>query len=630
MPFARVGAMPQPNNTSKQRNSSRSGRNSSSRQKGITMEDLKKQTALRLAQEQRQKQQATTPFVEPAAPRTAHAFSPLDPASASHRQPPPSQLHHNTQYSHSNSNHSYAANSYYDTPHSVQGHRQEQSNSYIAGKPFEANATLNRFSPPNHSNHTFTETRSVETSQQSAPPVNHSFPQDARVLGSAPVAPFVAQSSSDRDPSAAPQGSNKSKLPHGLTVHELKEMTKARLQAEASDRSDTMEPLDARRFSPLDFESLPDTRERTASRDSGVNNSAGAGAPFLQHSSDSMSSIPSLVHVGQVGQQYREHQVSNRPARISPVPPGLQGSTHNSMPSLTAVPNQQQSRVDAWDNASAASGSDSVYSSGMGSSFLQPADSDVPLNRARAHSSSHVQVSQTSFSPARASPGGSSFFDTAVGSGNRLRASTMSPRTDSIHEDRPTFHGDELRMPNFSSNARSVLHSRPSIRSYSPVMEFGSGDTILGQQPGLAPLRGADWNRPRTASATSLPPASHDFDRFNRDRANTFNGFSTSHGNVDPFSRDIPSALTENFLSGTAADTRPSPLVAPPGFGRSSDQEIRGFSSTRPLGSSLLRGDGVDNLAMGFGSFLQLSGGVDDAPSRSNHSNRNGFDSFQN
>ena len=50
----------------------------------------------------------------------------------------------------------------------------------------------------------------------------------------------------------------KSKLPHGLTVHELKEMTKARLQSEAAEKSNDFHEIQAvsrDRVSPLDFDS---------------------------------------------------------------------------------------------------------------------------------------------------------------------------------------------------------------------------------------------------------------------------------------------------------------------------------------------------------------------------------------
>ena len=63
----------------------------------------------------------------------------------------------------------------------------------------------------------------------------------------------------------------KTKLPHGLTVHELKEMTKARLQSEAAEKSNEFSEIQSVSrdpVSPLDFDSGESMRERTMSRDS--------------------------------------------------------------------------------------------------------------------------------------------------------------------------------------------------------------------------------------------------------------------------------------------------------------------------------------------------------------------------
>lgn len=424
----------------------------------------------------------------------------------------------------------------------------------------------------------------------------------------------------------------KQKLPHGLTVSELKEMTKARLQAEAAEKPGSERPndylVDSRRMSPLDFDSVPETRERAPSRDSGWNDD------FLHRGPGSTNSIPSLV---QVSQQPRDS--FGRQPQVSPLPVGF----HNSG-STSTFPQQKS---DAWESVSVAShnstalsenyGSESVISSGIGSGYAQPPESDARYDQTNPFTG----LEEVSFvSSVHTSPStGNMLFDATIG-GNRRRAMTSSPRTMSIHEDRPILHSDELRMPSFSSSSRGTLHSRPS-GNYSPVLGFGLDDQYLSQHPGLAPLGGTDLNRPRTFSGTSAPSRSHVTFEFNRDRANTFNGFSTARSQGDGLTDCESTVLTESFLRvsrselegrGNAihSDSLSGALSSPPGFfsgsvlpnascnvaplttARSSD-----LSSTWAGGisSSFFESD-LGDLADTMGSILKLSGVGSERPDR--------------
>lgn len=449
-------------------------------------------------------------------------------------------------------------------------------------------------------------------------------------------------------------GKAKQKLPHGLTVHELKEMTKARLQAEAADIPESGEPrelsIDSRRLSPLDFDSVPEVRERAFSRDSGYNNNH-----LLHHGPGSTSSIPSMV---QVNSQSRDSAFGRQP-QVSPLPAGF----HNSGTSF------QQPKVDAWESISVAShnstvvsenyGSDSAYSGGLGSGYAQPSESDMyiqgtPFNGQQRGAAFEETISYSS--SAHASPSNAnSLFDATIG-GNRRRAMTHSPRAISIHEDRPILPSDELIMPNnFSSSSRGTLQSRPSSRNFSPVLGLGLDDSYLGQNAGLAPLGGTDLNRTRTSSVTSLPLSSHGALEFNRDRANSFSGFSTGQPRADGLTDSISNALTDSFLRVSQHEAEGSVnhnshafsegITAPPGFGSNNipstmvgANHVPAFSQGGPVniarqssfpntwdepnqtvvasGSTWFGAQGIEDLANSMGSILKLSGVGSDRPDR--------------
>lgn len=247
------------------------------------------------------------------------------------------------------------------------------------------------------------------------------------------------------------------KLPHGLTVQELKEMTKARLQAEAAARHEiasSQENSPHRRLSPIDFDA-PEVRERSMSRDS------------------------------------------------------------------------------------ASLGSESVFSSGIGSGVLSQPDSDfasIPFNRSLSYTTGQSKAVEAKIVDGRsitASPSssGSLLFAAAVGPGNRRRAATLSPKAGSILEDFPQVDAN-LAMPNFSSSARTPLHSRSNqIHGSSSVQR--SDNSFFSQTSSLFGFDGVS-NRARAESATSLPPISHTAEEFALDNVHKQlpvpPGFSSTNG----------------------------------------------------------------------------------------------------
>jgi len=366
-----------------------------------------------------------------------------------------------------------------------------------------------------------------------------------------------------QDPSGAKSG--KQKLPHGLTVYELKEMTKARLHAEAVDRIDTDRKESAFEnrggFSPVEFESPSEARERAMSRDSASRNNH---VVLRQGSaSDSITSIPSMV---QVNQPSREGHHGRQP-NLSPLHPRFQ----------SFVP---------FGSATPSNDAGSVGQTGVESSSQE--DRSPP-------------------SSALASPSNSSFFDSTIGSGNRRRALTSSPKQGLIHEDRPHLSG-ELMLSSFTSSNRSTLV--PRVRnSYSPVLgQLGLDGTRLNQKSGMVefydfnrprtssatslPLA-ENMNRPRTSSTTSLPPISRTGDEFATERPNNLFQLSGTYprSRNESLPEDLATSFAESPLSFQPSNGR---VRASPGFSRSAENvEKRSNTAFSRVGN-------IENLASGW------------------------------
>uniref|UniRef100_A0A7S2Y3P7 Uncharacterized protein n=1 Tax=Entomoneis paludosa TaxID=265537 RepID=A0A7S2Y3P7_9STRA len=275
MPYwssSRVGALPATQSTTPSSTSSHHGGGTGKpskrserfgRPKGITMEDLKKQTALRLAQEQNRDgpspgfpgplQQAGAPCPPPSRRMAAPSLQPR-PSSHHHphhhlqqhqSQPPPPQYHH---------------------PHAVYPPVQPPPQPYL----LDATApTTGSFPPASSSSH-------VETRVDVPRATNNHSPFYANHRRTPPP-PF----------SSASQG-EKAKLPHGLTVQELKEMTKARLQAEAAlERGATPSP------SPSPAASRETSPWPEPTQESSLTSSSASSSLPLSHWESSLTSTTS-------------------------------------------------------------------------------------------------------------------------------------------------------------------------------------------------------------------------------------------------------------------------------------------------------------------------------------------------
>lgn len=405
------------------------------------------------------------------------------------------------------------------------------------------------------------------------------------------------------------------KLSHGLTVQELKQMTQARLQAEAKDKQE----ID--RLSPLDFEAPNhDIRERTLSRDS-----TGMGQGILRGTaSESTNSIPSLVKISLANSS----QANGRQPQSSPIPGGFQSfASLNSSDSngnfafpgkQTWESTQHQTRLDALETASTNSynnsvisdnlGSESVYSNGIGGSMLSNHEAELgslPYGRSMSYGSSpyvsEVKLDGRSApSSASASPlshPNSFSFDAAVG-GNRRRTSTLSPNPESIMEDRPHIDGRDLAIPNFtSSGGRASLLERSRGASASSLMGSQQNDTTLqGHGIGLFAYDSIP-NRPRTESSVSLPPLSHTADEFGVQGALTSR--FVSRGREGPATA-FSSGHTKHGHINDGNDFINLDVPVPPGFTRSF-----GYKSEGPVYENNFA---PDALANEMGRLFNVSG----------------------
>merc|ERR1712113_365585 len=110
---------------------------------------------------------------------------------------------------------------------------------------------------------------------------------------------------------------------------------------------------------------------------------------------------------------------------------------------------------------------------------------------------------------------GKLFYENSLGTANRQRALTLSPRPvlSLLHEDRPIISGEQLTMPSFSSSQRHPMNVRGLSSNYSNLVgaSFSSENLGFGQaSPGIIGRALPDsFNRPRTSSAVSLPAISN-------------------------------------------------------------------------------------------------------------------------
>lgn len=376
-------------------------------------------------------------------------------------------------------------------------------------------------------------------------------------------APRPSMSSSSDAASAG-----KPKLPHGLTVHELKEMTKARLQAGASEKRDITEPL---------------------------------------------GPVPSVVRATQ---DYRDAHPRASPTAASPVPPSYYGRNNRSpYPDSSFAHHDNRSidsRNEGWENGSVNTQTSDYFGSEHAFGVASFNGEDHDFNRARSLSANSTGFAAphefTSVQDDYLPQAQSFYSDPSAGlAPNRRRAATLSPRAglSHLHEDRPVIGGQDLPgLPSFH-------HHTPGMTSRVPPRNRGAFLTSEQQQQQQTRYNSEEDNRARTLSAVSLPTMSHTAEEFGSLRSG-----SSVTGLSDVF-RETPAPVSTAFVGGP--DLHVVPAVSSVGLGSIDSYEPRTRASTWGettnsnnntsdlFGPSLIRGQDSE-LSDDLASILKLSG----------------------
>lgn len=423
--------------------------------------------------------------------------------------------------------------------------------------------------------------------------------------------------------------SHKSKLPHGLTVQELKEMTKARLQAETSGHS---EPEISKRQQRPQYQQQPPQQRHYQQQTRHDISRDVRDSSYMMQQVDRMQQRgpPGLANPNMSRGYPQDRILSPSPSQTMSGPPGFQSfPSQNSLHSAERTQQQlgrESWHKEAWETGSVASHNSTINSEYLDSESVYTAPdelNDIPFNRTRSYPAcpSNGNVDRQFDAP------GSSFYElSSVLTPNRRRAATMSPRLglsatlsprhglSHLHEDRPSFGGvPELSIP-FHGSAHSHISLRPSpvpadlATDYPMRGRTYSGNAILNDGYGAsAPLNdGFVFNRPRTASAPSVSTfVSQTSDLFGN---NVMSSLSPGHND------QLPSSIVESVLGGSSSSL-PRDRSDYDSVFRSPSQDGGGLSN--PWGANNLGGleGGVtlhhntdSALAMELGSVLSLSG----------------------
>lgn len=318
--------------------------------------------------------------------------------------------------------------------------------------------------------------------------------------------------------------SSKSKLPHGLTVKELKEMTKARLQNGSQ---------------------APDSVDQSFIQPMLVHREPSPSYLHRHHQATEVSSRPHMLQHHPPGfaptnrvlpQSLYDQHLPTVPSRFQPYPSNSSTNSGGFLPehnqgAFSQVRDSWQPKPDTWDTVSVASvnstigseyyGSESAYG-GIGDDF-----SEVSFTRPRSYRTTCDDFNETPFARTRSFPSGpglcsdqdvpSSFatgglyFDMAMQSlPNRRRACTLSPRPGllHLHEDRPLERMSgvpELTIPTYDDSHRTQSVPRHSSVEFDARARSYSGggapnETMHGQLNGFS----GQLNRPRTSSAPTI------------------------------------------------------------------------------------------------------------------------------
>eukprot|EP00548_Thalassiothrix_antarctica_P010287 CAMPEP_0194160310 /NCGR_PEP_ID=MMETSP0152-20130528/78319_1 /TAXON_ID=1049557 /ORGANISM="Thalassiothrix antarctica, Strain L6-D1" /LENGTH=595 /DNA_ID=CAMNT_0038869985 /DNA_START=492 /DNA_END=2279 /DNA_ORIENTATION=+ len=536
MPYRKVGVIPQP---TPQSNVSQLNGGQSSRKQGITMEDLKKQTALRLAQEQQQSR-----FFPVLTQQRKEGASRNDQQQQQHIAQQHVYVQNSTDYQQNTD----------QQPRIVmtRNHATNEGTSYQSGEMHQAQIIYQRCQP----------------SMTPGGNIPDSTVTTQRQLSNA-----------------------KSKLPHGLTVQELKEMTKARLQAEAAERHDK------------DFVRAPPSSSMTYQHHGGQQHFHQQNT-ILEGVRDGPcdSSYPDQSHgVSKIGvsRGFSQDHIL-RGAQSSQEfsgPPGFRSLPSQGSLNSSCVPGRdswhQQPSKEAWETGSLGSHNSTINSDYLGrceSPYTLDEFNDISFNRTPSYPSTgsidrHFENVSS----------GASYFEKSSGlNANRRRASTLSPRQglSYLHENRISSFGVDLSIP-FDSEPRNSL-SAGLDRNYEQNLNGNIGNF--------------SFNRPRTSSAPSvLPFVSNDM----------FGDRTFSSGSIPLSNHDLSKSLVESILGDSLNHgTRDSNKDFSSVFRSSSQEDVGNSGELNPWGNRIgglqtvgsFPGDGNAGLLKKFDSVLSLAG----------------------
>lgn len=344
-------------------------------------------------------------------------------------------------------------------------------------------------------------------------------------------------------------GGKHSKLPHGLTVQELKEMTKARLQVKTSEKQEEETPKQVQQQqqtymqmnqhmhlqSPKNFAS-----QTIGSRSFGE--SRNVNQPYSKNrqspSSATLSTPPSFIQT----QAPQTHPGFSAPTRLFPSSQSqFEGAGLNMQQTKNICNNTFQPIGRNWQNQcynskqsmdALETGSVTSVNSGLGSEYLgsESAFSSVSgrfQTQPGAAGSHPVGIwAGTDELPYDEDgmltlPSSSAMFDTSVvGAANRRRTATMSPPVlSNLHEDRPLneseYGGDDLTPP-FFTRSRNNTAPPSTLAGYTLASSRGNFEVTnsFGETPSPQNLQmsynsagmGENHNNCLEVQESSAPP----------------------------------------------------------------------------------------------------------------------------
>lgn len=414
------------------------------------------------------------------------------------------------------------------------------------------------------------------------------------------------------------QNKNQSKLPHGLTVQELKEMTRARLAAEAETggqegASDQSVHSSGTHNSSKGSDQLQSGwgSNPAQSTESVTRNLVQSNEAIRQEYSN-QGPAPQPFQGQQQMQQMHPQPGYRYPRHPSPIFGAPANSNHfngnqppQGGPRLTTPPfglslSQTRPQGETWESASVNSGTPApeyqehaFHNANMNMAFTSPvSDSNaMAFNRARCLSAGATTGAASSYERHQAA-----YYENVplTGPGNRQRCATVSPPGMSrLHEDRPyLFSSDDkerLALPSLSA-PRQRLHTTGGLSTHSTAMRaFESSvsppPTNFGSGSAFVPItKTNDQFLPH-----SPPPLSIERTKFGvGDRTLSTESAASLHG-------DLPSSMAEAVLESITSN-----LGAPIGG------QIIGASPFRPVerdvvGESPFRvSDSSDNTSSAF------------------------------